>query len=174
MMTLKEALDCSPGPPAILAAQCLIEVPFFTFAGAMRHGQLVVARELSLEVEMIFWEIYAARFPIAHMKPVVAFGWSDDDSMKANNCSGFNYRRKVGKSALSAHATGRAIDINPLQNPYLSDDVILPPDAVYDLNAPGTLLPSGKVVRAFESRGWIWGGRWTSLRDYHHFEKPLN
>ncbi len=168
-MTFEQAIFDSPAPPEVLSAQTLIELPFVGFSGENQVGQLVLVRDLAAEVTAIFREIYG--FPIWQMTPVVAFGWSDDASMKANNCSAFNFRRKVGKSALSAHALGRAVDINPRQNPYICGDVTLSPGAVYDLDAPGTLLAEGVVVRAFERRGWEWGGRWTSLLDYHHFEK---
>lgn len=170
-MTRETALLNSLAPPDILAAQTLIELPFVDFDGAARRGHVVVADDLAEEVREIFMEIFAARFPIYQMKPVVAFGWSDDASMEANNCSGFNFRRKVGKSTLSAHALGRAIDINPRQNPYIRGDLVLPRGACYDVSVSGTLLPDGIVVKSFESRGWQWGGRWTRLLDYHHFEK---
>ncbi len=170
-MTFEAATQGSAAPPEIIQSLELINVPFIDFVGQNQTGQIVVARELAPEIAAIFAEIYG--FPIAHMTPLVAFDWSDDASMKANNCSGFNYRVKVGKTELSAHALGRAIDINPRQNPYICGEITLPPRAVYDATAVGTLLADGKVVRAFESRGWEWGGRWTSLLDYHHFEKPL-
>jgi hypothetical protein len=108
------------------------------------------------------------------MLPVVIYDWSDDASMAANNSSAFNYRLAVGKTRLSQHSFGRAIDINPMQNPYIKGDVILPPGSVYDATVSGTLLPEGPVVTAFEKRGWVWGGRWTSLLDWHHFEKPAS
>ena len=170
-MTLDEALQGSVAPPEILGNQTLLDVPFVGFDGENRSGQIVVARDLAAQVAAIFAEIRG--FPLGQVTPVVAFGWSDDASMEANNCSGFNYRRKVGKGTLSAHALGRAIDLNPLQNPYINGELTLPPGAIYDAARPGTLLADGIVVRAFERRGWIWGGRWTSLLDYHHFEKPL-
>ena len=174
-MTLSQALDNSPAPPAppeILASQTLLSIPFIGFDGQARTGQLVVHLDLASEVAEVFRQILLARFPIEQMVPVVAFKWSDDDSMQANNCSAFNYRVKVGKTALSAHATGRAIDINPRQNPYQNGELVLPEGAVYDPNTRGTLTPGCVPVRAFESLGWTWGGRWTTLRDYHHFEKP--
>ena len=170
-MTLAEALNGSAAPPEILANQTLLDVPFVNFEGASRIGQIVVARDVAGEVAAIFAEIYG--FPIAQITPLVAFDWSDDASMEANNCSGFNYRVKVGKTELSAHALGRAVDINPRQNPYICGDLTLPPSARYDAATPGTLLADGIVVRAFEQRGWIWGGRWTKLLDFHHFEKPI-
>ena len=170
-MTLDEALSGSAAPPQILSNQILLDVPFVDFEGEKQTGQIVVARAVAADVAAIFAEIYG--FPICQMTPLVAFDWSDDTSMEANNCSGFNYRRKVGKGELSAHALGHAIDINPRQNPYIRGDLTLPPGAVYNTGIYGTLLSDGIVVRAFEKHGWQWGGRWTSLLDYHHFEKPL-
>ena len=171
-MTLAQSLQGSPAPPDVLGVQTLLNIPFCDFEGAMRVGQLVLHRELAVEVAELFRLLLIARFPIGQMVPVVVFEWSDDASMEVNNCSAFNYRVKVGKTELSAHATGRALDINPRQNPYISGALILPPEARYDADAPGTLLPDGVAVQFLESRGWIWGGRWTTIRDYHHFEKP--
>ena len=171
-MTLDQALARSPAPPEILAHQTLLDLPFVNFDGQTQTGQIVVARDLADEVAEIFAEIYG--FPIAQMTPVITFSWDDDASMQANNCSGFNYRRKVGKGELSAHAQGRAVDINPRQNPYIRGDLTLPAGALYDESRPGTLLADGIVVRAFEARGWEWGGRWTKLLDYHHFEKTAD
>ncbi len=168
-MTLAEALHKSAAPPEILSNQTLLDVPFVNFSGESQVGQIVVAREIADEVAAIFAEIHG--FPMGQMTPLFAFGWSDDASMEANNCSGFNYRPKVGKAELSAHARGRAVDINPRQNPYIKGNLTLPLNAVYDETKAGTLLAGGIVVRAFERRGWEWGGRWTSLLDYHHFEK---
>lgn len=168
-MTLAESLNASAAPPQILSNQTLLDVPFVNFEGEEQVGQIVVARDVADDVAAIFAEIYG--FPIAQVIPLVNFDWSDDASMEANNCSGFNYRVKVGKTKLSAHALGRAVDINPRQNPYINGDLILPRGAIYDETAAGTLLSDGIVVRAFEKRGWEWGGRWTSLLDTHHFEK---
>lgn len=171
-MTLAQALANSPASPAILESQTLLNIPFVGFDGQPHIGQLVVHHELATEVAEIFRRILLARFPIEQMIPVVAFGWSDDDSMRANNCSAFNYRVKVGKSELSAHATGRAIDINPRQNPYIHGEVTLPEGAIYDGSAPGTFTLDSVPVQVFTSFGWEWGGVWTTLQDYHHFEKP--
>lgn len=170
-MTLQEALQSSLAPPEILAAQTLIALPFLDFGNQIQTGFLVAHRDLETEIRQIFAEILAARFPIWQMRPTHEFAWSDDDSMVANNTSAFNYRLKLGKPTLSHHATGRAIDINPVQNPYVKSELVLPPGAKYQPDQRGTLLGSGPVVAAFESRGWVWGGRWTHLSDWHHFQK---
>ena len=171
-MTFAQALVNSPAPPDTLASQTLLSIPFLDFQNRTQIGQLVLHRELAPDVAELFRLLLLDRFPIGRMTPFVAFDWSDDRSMEANNCSSFNYRLKIGKTELSAHATGRALDINPRQNPYINSDLILPRGAVYDSGAPGTLLSHGVAVTFLESRGWIWGGRWTALKDYHHFEKP--
>lgn len=172
-MTLEQALQFSLAPPEILQTQRLIDLPFLDFEGETQLGHLVGHRELEPEICAIFADILAASFPIRAMIPLSQLNWSDDESMAKNNCSAFNYRFKVGKTELSFHATGRAIDINPLQNPYLNGALILPPNALYEPEKRGTIIENGPVVEAFEKRRWIWGGRWTTIRDYHHFEKPL-
>jgi hypothetical protein len=149
----------------------LLDVRFWSFAGAQDEGQVLVARELGPEVHDIFEEMLAARFPLQSVIPVVAFSWSDDASMTANNSSGFNPRLIAGGSRPSHHSTGRAIDINPVLNPYIKGEIVLPPSATYNYQRPGTLTPDSIPVRAFEARGWTWGGRWQTRLDYHHFEK---
>jgi hypothetical protein len=173
-MTLSEALAGKQIPADIRESLVLINVEYWGFDGIRHGGQLVVHCDLADEVREIFQEIAAARFPIAKMIPVVAYAWSDDATMADNNSSAFNYRLAVGKTHLSQHSYGRAIDINPVQNPYVKGDLVLPPGAIYDPTVPGTLLAHGPVVAAFEKRGWVWGGRWTTLFDWHHFEKPAS
>jgi hypothetical protein len=105
--------------------------------------------------------------PVAHEK----FAWNDDRSMEANNTSGFNYRAITDGKKISNHALGRAIDINPLLNPYIRGEEVRPAGAIYDPTQAGTLVESSTIVRFMKERGWTWGGDWTSLKDYQHFEK---
>lgn len=171
-MTLEAALCGKEIPPDIRETLVLLDGEYSGFDGQRHWGQMVIHRELEDEVRQIFEEIATANFPIEKMVPVVVYDWSDDDSMADNNSSAFNYRKAVGKTQLSQHAYGRAIDINPLQNPYIKQDLILPPKATYNVSAHGTILSDGPVVSAFERNGWTWGGRWTTFKDWHHFEKP--
>jgi peptidoglycan L-alanyl-D-glutamate endopeptidase CwlK len=99
--------------------------------------------------------------------------WDDELSMEANNTSAFNYREITGGGRLSNHAYGRAIDINTFQNPYIKNGIVLPHGAKYDPSVAGTLTADHPIVRAFLQLGWVWGGNWTSPKDYQHFEKPL-
>lgn len=150
----------------------LVEVRFWSFEGREQAGQVLVARDLEGEAREIFEEILLDRFPLQSVIPVVAFSWSDDASMQANNSSGFNPRAIAGGTRPSHHSTGRAIDVNPALNPYIKGELVLPPHATYDPSRPGTITPASAPARAFEKRGWVWGGRWRTRLDYHHFEKP--
>jgi hypothetical protein len=93
--------------------------------------------------------------------------------MIANNTSAFNYRLKTGGGDLSNHAYGRAIDINTVQNPYVKGKLVLPPNGNYNPIAAGTFTAENPIVKLFINLGWDWGGSWTQLQDYQHFEKPL-
>ncbi len=173
-MNLKSALGTQEIPLEIRENIALLELEYSGFDRQLQIGQLIIHRDLQNEVRAIFEEILTAQFPIEKMRPVSFYNFSDDASMADNNSSAFNYRRAVGKSQLSQHAFGRAIDINPMQNPYIKGELILPPNGIYNPGARGTLLADSAVVVAFEKRGWTWGGRWTSLKDWHHFEKPTS
>ena len=173
----QEALHGSVAPASILDTLQVLAVRYIGFDGILHQGQIVVARELADEVKEIFNDLRKMKFPIEKVIPISQFDWSDDNSMSANNSSGFNYRAIVGGQKLSYHAMGRAIDINPLQNPYIKPNadgtnLILPVGAVYEVRQMGTLTVESDAVRVLESRGWEWGGRWTTRFDYHHFQKP--
>jgi len=145
------------------------------FYGQSRIGNIIVAAFIADEVLDIFREIYEYGFPIARMRLIDYYGADDYYSMADNNSVGFNFRVIAGTSTLSRHAWGMAIDINPIQNPFIRDDIILPvAGAVYvertDVR-PGMIIPGDIVYRAFTSRGWIWGGHWRVPIDYHHFER---
>lgn len=168
-MTREEALRGSQAPREILDRQVVVRVRYIDFEGRDRSGQLVVDRALATEVEAIFADLHRAKFPIERMTPIVAYDWDDHASMRANNTSAFNYRPIAGTRTLSHHARGRAIDINPRQNPHVGRDTL---GFVYDPKAKGAITANSAPVRAFRSRGWKWGGDWRSSKDYMHFEKP--
>jgi len=170
-MTLEEALHGKEIPQEIRDTLTLVTVPYFSFSEMLGEGQLVVHRDLADEVEHIFKTLREMRFPIYHMVPIVAYGWNDDVSMAANNTSAFNYRVIAGTDRLSHHATGRAIDINPVQNPYVREGgIVAPAGATYDPTQLGTITDD--VVSVFKSYGWEWGGDWSDPKDWQHFQKP--
>ena len=136
---------------------------------------MIVAEEIGQEVLDIFKEIYESRFPIYSIKLIDYFDAIDYYSLAANNSSAFNFRYIAGTTRLSRHAFGMAIDINPIQNPYIRHGNILPEAGNEYLDRenirPGMIIPGDVVYNAFVSRGWTWGGHWTDPIDYHHFEK---
>jgi hypothetical protein len=165
------------GCPVAPSELRLLELRYWDFAGQPRGGKLIVNRAVAREVEEIFGELYKRKFPIAKMQPIEEYGGSDDRSMEANNTSAFNCRDKTNQPGhFSNHSWGRAIDINPLTNPYVKGSQVLPAAgrAYLDRSKPyrGGIVKDGLVVELFKKRGWIWGGDWKDRQDYQHFEKP--
>jgi hypothetical protein len=101
---------------------------------------------------------------------VSAYGGSDERSMAADNTSGFNCRFVGGTRRWSLHAYGEAIDVNPVENPYVQGRRVSPPAGRAFVSRtryrPGMALPGNPLVRAFASVGWSWGA---SFGDYQHF-----
>lgn len=167
-------------PQHIREQQELVDVVFYSFDGYLHRGQLLIDRELTKDIQYVFKIARDNRFPIASVIPIAHPGfrrdgrWDDLLSMQANNTSAFNYRQTTSGEMLSDHALGRAIDINPIQNPYINGDAIQPHGAIYDPSAPGTLTVESPVVRAFLDLGWQWGGHWRQQKDYQHFAKPAS
>lgn len=160
-----------PRCPA-LADLALIHLVHLDPAGAEREGELVVAAALADDVARAFERLHAARFPIERMERVDLHGGSDERSMAANNSSAFNFRTIAGSDQLSLHGLGRAIDINPLWNPYVVGDVVHPPAGAAFLDRtrlrPGMIVRPGPVTDAFDAIGWEWGGDWSDPIDYQH------
>ena len=153
----------------------MLTVTHIDFDGNYQLGHIIVATAIADEVIEIFQEIFEARFPIHSIIPISYFDGSDYHSMAANNSHAFNFRYIAGTTTLSRHARGMAIDINPVQNPYIRGDTIWPADGIHYLDRtnirPGMVTPGDAVYTAFTSRGWTWGGNWRNPIDYHHFER---
>jgi hypothetical protein len=142
------------------------------FDGAERTGEIVVHRDAAQVTVALLKGMWEERFPIERMQLIDDFGGSDDASIAANNTSAFNCRAVTGGSGWSVHAYGRAIDINPVQNPYVTSSTVLPPAGRAYLNRadvrPGMIVPGDIVWRIVKFVGWGWGGDWSSLKDYQH------
>ncbi|MEX2252206.1 MAG: M15 family metallopeptidase [Acidimicrobiia bacterium] len=162
-----------PGCPLGIEELRAVDVSFWGYDGSVRTGRLIVAADLADQMVAIMHDLYDARFPIERMEPVDVYGGDDDQSMAANNTSAFNCRPVTGGSAWSEHSYGRAIDVNPLVNPYVRGSTVLPPEgAAYadrSQDAAGMIHAGDVVVGAFAAQGWKWGGYWSSPTDYQHF-----
>ncbi len=162
-----------PGCPVQLDALALLQLTHIGFDGAVHAGALIVAADVADSVLRVFATLFDARFPIERMVLVDAYGGDDDRSMAANNSSGFNGRYVAGTTKWSLHAHGLAVDVNPVQNPWVQGALVSPPAGVAYLDrrpGPGVIVDGDVVVRAFESIGWSWGGRWADP-DLHHFQR---
>jgi poly-gamma-glutamate synthesis protein (capsule biosynthesis protein) len=151
-----------------------LRLRYIGFDGAQHLGELIVHAELAPEVVAIFEELFEARFPIHSMRRIDELNGDDNASMAANNTSCFNFRVVDGTNQLSLHALGRAIDINPVQNPWVRSSRVDPTEGKHYLDRthvrPGMIVRPGLVIHAFERAGWQWGGDLANP-DYHHFSK---
>jgi hypothetical protein len=172
-MSYDEAFSGINIPQAIIDQMELLTVQYYGFDGKLHLGQIVLNKNVVQDIKEIFEFIKETKFSVNKVTPISAYNWSDEESMKDNNTSSFNYRFISGSRVISQHAYGIAIDINPLQNPYVKNGKYLPEYSSYDITKPGTITPWSNIVKEFKKRGWIWGGDWRSLKDYQHFEKIL-
>jgi hypothetical protein len=165
---------CPVGPSGLRR----VRLTYRGFDDAAHTGSLVVNADAVADVKRVFARLYAGRFPLRRMRTVDAYGASDDRSMADDNSSAFNCRYAVapGPPRWSAHAYGRAVDVNPVENPYLESGRVLPPAGRAFLDRAharrGMAVAGGLLVRAFAASSWQWGGRWTGSPDYQHFQAP--
>ena len=174
--TERLATTWRPGCPVGADALRLVTLTYATFEGTAATGELILSAEVVDDVVDAFGELYAARFPIRKMITMEAYGGDDLRAAAEDNTSGFNCRPVLGTDRWSQHSYGYAVDINPLENPYLVGAEIRPPagDAYLDRSdlRPGMIVEGDVVVQAFTSRGFDWGGRFQDTPDYQHFALP--
>ena len=161
-----------PGCPVGPASLRAITVRRYGFDGTAGTGTLVVHASLVPRTTAVFRSLYARRFPVRRMVPVSAYGGSDEASMAADNTSAVNCRLSTGsRTRFSEHSSGRAIDVNPVENPYVRGTTVLPTAGRAFLDraryAPG-MLHAGGGVAPFAAQGFSWGGTWRSSKDYQH------
>ena len=162
------------GCPVGLADLRVVAARHWGFDGRVRTGRVIVHREVAAEIVEVFRRLFAERFPIRRMVPVDAYGASDFRSIEADNTSAFNCRFVDGTRRWSEHAYGRAIDVNPIENPYVGSSGTTSHRASRGFlgRSParaGMAVEGGALVRAFDAVGWGWGGRWSGAKDYQHF-----
>jgi len=151
------------------------------FYGSEKMGELIVHKDVAKEVVEIFRELYKIGYPIRQMRLVSDFRGSDWQSIEADNTSAFNCRKATGSKKWSKHSYGKAIDLNSIENPYISrSGSIVHMESLkyrkrvhrYNTSADrAVLLKSDKAVKIFKKHGWKWGGDWHGVKDYQHFSK---
>ena len=157
-----------------------VHLLYVDFDGEAHEGELLVHQTVVSDVMEIFEALYDARWPLRSVRLVDDYGqpFSDELSMSADNSSAFCCRRVTGETVFSRHSYGTAIDINPVENPYLRKDGSFAPieSAPYldrsDVR-PGMITGDDLCFRLFSEHGWKWGGNFTSEVDYQHFSKDV-
>jgi hypothetical protein len=169
----KNLISWRPGCPVHVKNLRLVTVTHWGFDGKPRTGKLVVHGDAAADIVTVMRRLYQARFPIRRMRLVDAYGADDYRSIEADNTSAFNCRTVGGTTRWSEHAYGLAIDINPIENPYVSGGTTSHPASRPYLDRSrrkkGMIHAGDAVVRAFASIGWGWGGYWSGVKDYQHF-----
>lgn len=152
-----------------------LEITYYGFDNKPHIGDMVVSKKVSKEVIDIFKELYENKYPIEKVSIIDNYGADDELSMSDNNTSSFCYRVVDGSKVLSNHSKGLAIDINPLINPMVKNGVVSPKKGQDYIerneNIKGMIKKGDACYNAFTKRGWTWGGEWSNLKDYQHFEK---
>jgi D-alanyl-D-alanine carboxypeptidase len=168
--------EASPVP---LERLSFITIPYIDFEGNSHNdGELIALDVFAEHITEVFSELYKMGFPINKIRGTHHYGGDDELSMADNNTSCFCYRPIAGSALISVHAYGVAIDINPLQNPFVVFDedegtAKVHPQKGWEFinrhNKKAGMIE--EIVPLLTEHGFfIWGGRWTTPIDYHHFQ----
>jgi poly-gamma-glutamate synthesis protein (capsule biosynthesis protein) len=167
-----------PGCPVGIKNLRVLVFDHWGFDNKVGRGRLIIHKAEAHDVLGVMRKLFDKRFHMRKVWLVDAFGASDDRSMAADNTSAFNCRYVAGTTRWSEHAYGKAIDINPVENPYVDGSHVSPEKgrryADRSLRKRGMIHANDKVVKAFKAIGWSWGGYWSGAKDYQHFSASGN
>ena len=168
------------GCPVALSQLRVLTVSYWDFNGKSQMGQLVVNAKAAAPLATVFGKLYAMRFPIRHMRLQDVYGPARAQPADGDVSGSFECRQAVpspctggtGTGSWSEHAYGQAVDLNPVENPYVGCGMTRDKTArsYMDRSRLRKGMVTAAVVRAFASVGWGWGGSWSgSTKDYMHF-----
>ncbi len=152
-----------------------LTVYHYDYEGDVKRGELVCNKAIAHDLLCVFRDLFSEAYPIYSIRLVDDFDADDETSMQANNTSCFNWRTVPGTNRLSRHAFGMAVDVNPLQNPFVMGMRIRPATAKDYVDRtkdfPHKIDKDDYCRQVFASYGFRWGGNWRNSKDYQHFEK---
>ena len=153
-----------------------LKIPYYDFDSIIQQGEMVCNKAIAHDLLEIFMTLFEAGYQLCSIRLIDDFNADDETSMRANNTSCFCYRTIAGSKTLSRHALGMAVDINPLQNPYVDGRIVQPATATEYADRtkdfPHKLDANDLCKRTFVAHGFLWAGSWpTVAKDYQHFEK---
>lgn len=167
-----------PGCPVGLSDLRVLTVTRYGFDGRRHTGNLVVNRTAAGPLARGFRKLYALHFPIRHMSIADSYGrspprdWDSSGSFSCREAVPSPCVGGTGTGSWSNHAFGLAVDLNPRENPYVGCGQSRDPRTrrYFDRTIHRKGMVTRKVVAAFGSVGWGWGGSWTGdTKDYMHF-----
>ena len=157
-----------------------VHILYVDFDGAEHEGELLVHKKVANDVIEIFEALYDAQYPLRSVRLLDDYGQPFDDglSMSADNTSAYCCRRVTGKKTFSRHSYGTAIDVNPVENPYIKPDGSFSPkesEPYIDRSdlRPGMITEDDLCYKLFTQHGWKWGGHFKGQKDYQHFSKDV-
>lgn len=174
-------LSWHPGCPVPPTELRLLRLSYWGFDNAAHVGELVVHRRIAPGVVRVFNTLWNEKFPIERMETSEKYLTPDmfdasgnyipqpNTPDTVNATQGFMCRRTTRATSWSAHASGLAIDINPVQNPYVSGSLVIPLNGTRSAANPGTIVAGDVVVTAMRDAGLSWGGNFRTLKDFMHF-----
>ena len=162
-----------------------LTIPYYNFEQQVILGEMIVNKDIQEDILNIFKELFNNKYEINSIRLIDDYwldGWSaniaDNNSIEDNNTSCFCYRQVTGGESISNHGYGRAIDINPQQNPYVENGQNSHRNADEYVNnryvgEPHVIVASDEDIcySTFTKYGFTWGGNWLNPIDYQHFEK---
>jgi hypothetical protein len=170
------------GCPVGLSQVRLLTVRYLGFDGRSHWGELVVNARVASDLSRVFDKLYAMRFPIHHMQFGDTYGTLKNVPQDGDFTASFECRQASSSpctqtangttGSWSEHAYGEAIDLNPVENPYVGCGMTRDKTALAFVNRSRYRrgMVNAAVVSAFASVGWGWGGSWSgSTKDYMHF-----
>ncbi|MDZ7818572.1 MAG: M15 family metallopeptidase [Aliarcobacter sp.] len=167
--------------PVSLSDLRIVNIKHLGFDNNIYFGDMIVHKDVADEVSLIFQELFEISYPIKQISPIEKYNGDDFESIEANNTSAFNCRLAEGSNKYSKHSYGKALDINPIENPYVyKDGTTSHKDSIKYLireqndksnENKAVLTSSSKAVQIFKKYGWKWGGDWKNTKDYQHFQK---
>jgi hypothetical protein len=176
------AREWRAGCPVSLSQLRVLTVTYLGFDGLTHEGQLIVNENAVAPLTQVFRRLYTMRFPIRHMQLFDTYGPVRDQPADQDVTASFECRQassspcngtaNTGTGSWSEHAYGEAVDINPVENPYVGCGVTRDKSSepFLDRTRHRRGMVTAAVVQAFRSVGWGWGGAWTgSTQDYMHF-----
>jgi hypothetical protein len=168
------------GCPVPLSGLRLLTVTYRGFDGQLHSGELVVNSRAAYPLKRVFRQLYRRGFPIRHIGFADFYGRPGDRPRDGDVTASFECRQSVPSPCTgglrsghwSMHAYGLAVDLNPTENPYVGCGQSRDPATTryHDRSRRRRGMVGTRVVTAFRSVGWGWGGSWAgSTKDYMHF-----